>query len=128
MAALTRLRKSRTQPGPLAWGAPGRPKGMDRVSLGGLQRLSARRRPRRRTRLQTQVREDFLDNRRFQDRGDDLQPTAAVRAVLHVDVGTSDLLDRCLALTRQPRLSGERFLTAISSRPPPAADGWLGFS
>ena len=66
-------------------------------------------RPRRRPRLQTQVREDLLDDRRqgqealawsrhkrssgpfvsgptLQDRSDDLQLTAAVRAVLEVDL------------------------------------------
>ena len=36
--------------------------------------------------MQTQVGEDLLDHRLFQDRGDDLQFTAAVRAVLQVEV------------------------------------------
>ena len=40
------------------------------------------RRPRRRTRLKPQVREDLLDHRRLQDRRDDPQIATAVRAVL----------------------------------------------
>jgi len=43
-------------------------------------------RPRRRSSLQTQVREDLFDHRLFQDRGDDLQLAAAVRAVLQVEI------------------------------------------
>ncbi len=46
-----------------------------------------RRRQRRRPGLQSQVREDLLDNRRLQDRGDDLQLAAATRPVLEVDLG-----------------------------------------
>jgi len=36
--------------------------------------------------LQTQVREDLLDHRLFQDRRDDLQLAAAVRAMRRVDL------------------------------------------
>jgi len=36
--------------------------------------------------LQTEVREDLLDHRLLQDRRDDLQLAAAVRAVRHVDL------------------------------------------
>ena len=36
--------------------------------------------------LQTQVREDLLDHRLLQDRRDDLQLAAAVRAVFQVDL------------------------------------------
>ena len=43
-------------------------------------------RPRRCTGLQTKVREDLLDHRLFQNRGDDLQLAAAVRAVLQVEL------------------------------------------
>ena len=42
--------------------------------------------PRRRSGLQTQVGEDLLDHRLFQDRSDDLQLAAAVRAVLQVEI------------------------------------------
>ena len=50
------------------------------------QRLSTRGSPRRCPGLQAQVREDLLDDRRLQDRSDDLQLAAAVRAVLEVDL------------------------------------------
>jgi hypothetical protein len=50
-----------------------------------LHRLS-RRRPGRRLPIQSQVGEDLLDHRPFQDGRDDLDlPGSAVRAVLHVD-------------------------------------------
>ena len=45
----------------------------------------ARRAVARRTDLQTQVREDLLDDRLFHDGRDDLQLAAAVRAVLQVE-------------------------------------------
>jgi len=51
-----------------------------------LQRLVADRRLRRCTRLQTQVREDLLDDRLFQDRRNDLQRAAAAQAVFHVNL------------------------------------------
>ena len=47
---------------------------------------------RRRTGLQTQLREDFLDHRLLQDGRDDLQLAAAVRAVLQVKF--KDAIDR----------------------------------
>lgn len=56
------------------------------AASGRMQRLAASRRTRRCTRLQTQVREDLLDDRLFLDRRNDLQFAAAVRAVLHVDL------------------------------------------
>ena len=51
-----------------------------------MQRQPTRWYPWRRTGLPSQVREDLLDDRRFQDRRDDLQLTAAVRAVLQVEI------------------------------------------
>ena len=54
---------------------------------GGLRQLTLTRRcPRWRPGLQSQVREDPLDHRRFEDGRDDLQLAAAVRAVLQVDL------------------------------------------
>jgi len=81
----TDLANPRSQPTPPARGA-GSPV---RSRLGGLrplQGLATGRRLRRCTRLQSQVREDLLDHRRFQDHRDDLALAAAVRAVLHVDL------------------------------------------
>jgi len=52
-----------------------------------LRRRTARRRaPASTVGLQTQVREDLLDDRLFEDRRDDLQFATAVRAVRHVDL------------------------------------------
>ena len=51
-----------------------------------LQRLTAGGGAWRRPGLQPQVREDLLDDRLLQDRRDDLQLAAAVRAVLQVDL------------------------------------------
>ena len=48
----------------------------------------ARRAVARRTDLQTQVREDLLDDRLFHDGRDDLQLAAAVRAVLRSSANT----------------------------------------
>ena len=52
----------------------------------GLQRLATGWCPRRCSGLQPQVREDLLDDWRFQDRRNDLALTAAVRAVLQVQL------------------------------------------
>ena len=68
-------------------------------ALGRLKRLGWRRsgrlqlrprggRARRRPGLQTQVRDDLLDDRLFHDRRDDLQVAAAVREVHHIDLKT----------------------------------------
>ena len=51
-----------------------------------MQRLATGRLTRRCPGLQSQVRKDLLDLRLFQDRRDDLQLAAAVRAVLQVEV------------------------------------------
>jgi hypothetical protein len=51
-----------------------------------LQRLATGRRARRCSRLQSQVREDLFDHRLLQDRRDDLELAAAVRAVLQVEI------------------------------------------
>ena len=51
-----------------------------------LQGLATGRYTRRCPGLQSQVPEDLLDHRLFQDRRDDLQLAAAVRAVLQVDL------------------------------------------
>ena len=67
-------------------GVPGRMNRRAWATSGRLPRLVTGRRPRRYTRLQSQVREDPLDHRRFQDRRNDLQLTAAVRAVRQVDL------------------------------------------
>lgn len=58
---------------------------MSGPNSGHLQRqLLTRRRPRSCTGLQTQMGEDALDDRRLQDRGDDLQLAAAIGAVLGI--------------------------------------------
>jgi hypothetical protein len=59
-----------------------------------LRRLPTCWRPRRRAGLQTQVREGLLDDRRFQDRRDDLQLAAAVRAVLEVELELDATLEQ----------------------------------
>jgi hypothetical protein len=56
---------------------------------GRLQRLPTRWRPRWRTGLQTQMCEDALDDRRLQDRSDDLQLAAAIRALLQSTPGNA---------------------------------------
>ena len=53
------------------------------------QRLSTRRSLRRRAGLQTQVREDLLDDWLLEDGGDDLQLAPAVRAVLEVQINAT---------------------------------------
>jgi len=53
-----------------------------------LQLRAAGGRARRRSGLQTQVREDLLDDRLFHDRRDDIQVVAAVREVHHIDLKT----------------------------------------
>ena len=67
-----------------------------------LQRLTSGRSTGRCPSLQTQVREDLLDDRLFQDRRNDLQLTTAVRAVRHVDRehGTQALEEVLTALPR----------------------------
>ena len=60
--------------------------GHGRAASGRLQGLVTRRYTRRCPGLQSQVPEDLLDHRLFQDRRDDLQLAAAVRAVLQVDL------------------------------------------
>ena len=57
--------RSRTQPNPAARGAGSHERSWLATS-GRLRRLSTGRRPRRCTRLQSQVREDLPDHRRFQ--------------------------------------------------------------
>ena len=68
--------------------------------------------------LQTQIHEDLLDDRLLEDRRDDLQLAAAVRAVRHVDferaleqLGPAQphwavMGGRCLKLGRRCGLSG----------------------
>ena len=70
---------------PRPW-AVGRLKGHNSGWPGRLQLRPTGRRARRRTGLQPQVREDLLDHRRFQDRRNDLQLAAAVRAVLQTEL------------------------------------------
>ena len=53
---------------------------------GRLQRLTTRRSTRRCPGLESKMRKDRLDRRRFQDRQDDLQIAAAARAVLQVEI------------------------------------------
>ena len=70
---------------PRPW-APGRLKSDGSGSSSRLQRLPAPRRTWRRPGLQPEVHEDLLDHRLRKDRRDDLQLTAAVRAVLQVQL------------------------------------------
>ena len=51
-----------------------------------MQRLATDRRERWYPGLQSQMREDLLDHRLFQNRRDDLKLTVTVRAVLHFDL------------------------------------------
>ena len=76
------LRRSRLQ----RPGVPDRLNGHDWAASGRLQHLATGRSTRRRAGLQTQVREDLLDDGLLQDRRDDLALTAALRAVLHVEL------------------------------------------
>jgi hypothetical protein len=80
------------------------------ATLGPQKRLATGRRPRRCSRSQTEVSEDLLDHRLLQDRRNDLQLAAAVRAVLLVDV--KDVLE-------QPR----SFHQLTCSNLPVASDG-----
>ena len=79
---------SRTQPTPAARvaGSPGRLNCRGWAASGRLKRLVTGRRPRRVLRLQTQMGEDPLDHRLLEDRRNDPQLTAAVRAVRRVEV------------------------------------------
>ena len=70
---------------PQPW-APGRLNGDGSESSSRLQRVTAGGCAWRRPGLQPQVREDLLDHRLFQDRGNDLQLDAAARAVLQVEI------------------------------------------
>ena len=66
--------------------SPGRLNCRGWAATSRLQRLTAGRRTGRCPRLQSQVREDLLDRRLLKNRRNDLQLTAAVRAVLQVDL------------------------------------------
>ena len=66
--------------------APGHLNGDGSGWSGRVQLRPTRRRTRRCTGLQPQVHEDLLDHRLFQDGSDELQLTAAARAVRQVDL------------------------------------------
>ena len=79
------------------------PNGHGWAASGRLQRLTTGRRPRRCQSLQTQVRENLFNHRLLQDRRNDLQFTAAVRAVLHIDL--EHALDRILSMRCETKAS-----------------------
>ena len=83
-AALTRSCEARVQPIHAGLGAGPHEEVMGRE--GRLQMRPTGRRPWRCLGAQTQVREDPLDHRLFQDGRDDLHLAAAVRAVLQVEI------------------------------------------
>ncbi len=70
---------------------PGCLNGDGSESSSRLQRLTAAGCARRRPGLQPQVREDLLDHRLLQDRRNDLQLAAAVRAVLQLEIESAAL-------------------------------------
>ena len=96
----------------------GRLNGHGWAAAGRLQSLATGRSPWRCTRLQSQVREDVLDYRHIQDRRDDLELAAVVRAMLLATIGLR-VASRCVRVAARPpsgvslwsgrRLQGDEF-------------------
>lgn len=98
--------------------APGRLSGDRSAWSGRLQLRPTGWRARRCRGLQHRMREDLLDHRRLQDRRDDLRLTAAVRAVIHVEVkhaiDPGDHQLTCPKPSRRPGPANGRVLEATN--------------